>query len=229
MADKKPLYKQSETVTIKRSQVNFAVYNPKNHTDAQKAQIKRNIKSVGFLGGVIWNKATGNLIDGHKRVQTLDSIHHYDGTTKTDYDLKVEMVELDLKTEKEQNIFQTKSRTELDNVLLGNMLDGIDYDLAGLDEFDLNMIAAESPAFDFGGNDEVKEDIKEMERPYEERKQMIKDMKAQQKENTINKFQGDPFFTLSFDSFENKAEFLERFGFNPSEKFIKGEIFADKL
>lgn len=227
--EKSQLYKQSETVTIKRSQINFAPYNPKVHSKDAISQMKRNIKSVGLLGGIIWNKITSNLIDGHKRVMTLDSINNYDGSPAKDYDIKVEMIELDVKTEKEQNIFQTKSRTDLDNVLLGSMLGEIDYELAGLDEMDLNMIAAESPAFDFGSNEETKAEIKEMERPYEERKQIMKDMKAAQKEAIANKFQGDPYFTLSFDTVENKAEFLERFGFDPSAKFIKGEILAEKL
>ena len=62
------LYKQSETVVIKRSQINFAPYNPKNHTKEQINEIKKNIKRVAFLGGIVWNVITGNLIDGHKRV-----------------------------------------------------------------------------------------------------------------------------------------------------------------
>lgn len=40
--------KQSETITIQRSQINLNPYNPKKHTDeAVKNQLK-NIKKVGY-------------------------------------------------------------------------------------------------------------------------------------------------------------------------------------
>ena len=39
----KELYKQSETITIQRSQINFAPFNPKRHTDEQIAQMRKNM------------------------------------------------------------------------------------------------------------------------------------------------------------------------------------------
>lgn len=224
-------YFKSETVEIKRSQIVLANYNPRKITEAAKAAIKRNFKSVGLLGGLIWNELSGNLVSGHQRLTILDVLQKYDGTAETDYLVKVEKVSLDAKTEKEQNIFMNAraAQGEFDNDILAGLLNEIDHVAAGLDDNDINMIIAESPSFDFGSNDEVKEDIKAMERPYEERKQAMIQMKQQQKEAVANKFEGDPYFTLSFDSYENKAEFLERFGFAASDKFIKGEIFADRL
>lgn len=55
---------------------------------------KANIKKVGLIGGIQWNETTGNLIDGHKRVMSVDLIQGYDGTPETDYDIKVEAVDL---------------------------------------------------------------------------------------------------------------------------------------
>ena len=143
----KELYKQSETITIQRSQINFAPFNPKRHTDEQIAQMRKNIKNVGFLGGIIWNEQTSNLVDGHKRVMSLDIIHKYDGTPETDYKIKVEKVSFDLKTEKEQNIFQTRSRTELDEELMRSLIPDIDYLNAGLDDYDLNLYAVDYSSF----------------------------------------------------------------------------------
>ena len=34
---------------------------------------------------------------------------------------------------------------------------------------------------------------------------------------------------LSFDNFDNKAAFCERFGYDPYDKFIKGEVFDDQV
>lgn len=227
--EKKELYRKSETIVIKRSQIKFAPYNPKNHTEANVAQIKKNIKNVAFLGGIIWNKTTGNLIDGHKRVMTLDAIHRFDGKKETDYDVKVEMIELDLKTEKEQNIFQTKSRTDLDLSLVGMILPDIDSVAAGLDDSDLMMITVESPNFDFGSSDDIEDDFKEMDAGYDARKQVMIDAKKAQKANLANKFEGDPFVTLSFNDYDNKAQFMDRFGFNPADKYVKGEMFSDMI
>lgn len=134
----KKKYRESETITIKRSQINFAPYNPKNHTKKQIEEQKANIKRVAFLGGIVWNKTTTNLIDGHKRIMSLDLLNGYDGTPETDYDVKVEMIELDEKTEKEQNIFQTKGRTDLDDELMRQLIPDIDYKNAGLDDIDMS-------------------------------------------------------------------------------------------
>ena len=97
--------KQSETVFIKRSQVNFAAYNPRKANPKVVDALKKNFKKVGFMGGIKWNETTGNLIGGHKRTEALDLIHGYDGTENTDYEIKVEKIQLTEKQEKEQNIF----------------------------------------------------------------------------------------------------------------------------
>ena len=126
-----PKYKKSLTVEILRSQILFAPYNPKNHTKELVKEIKDNIKNVAFLGGIVWNSNTGNLIDGHKRIMALDVIHKYDGTPEKDYTVKVEKIELDPKTEMEQNIFQTRSRTDLDLQIVGTFINEIDPNAAG--------------------------------------------------------------------------------------------------
>lgn len=135
----KELYKQSETVNIRRSQIKFATYNPKKHSKEQIDEIKRNMKRVAFLVGIVWNELTGNLVDGHKRVQALDLLHKYDGNPKTDYPVKIEKISLEEKTEKEQNIFQTRSLTDFDQELMRDLVPQIDYQNAGLDLYDLNL------------------------------------------------------------------------------------------
>lgn len=134
--------KGSETKIIKRSQINLNPCNPKVHTDADIKQQKANIKKVGFLGGIQWNEETGNLIDGHKRVMSVDLIQGYDGTPETDYDIKVEAVNFDEKTEKEQLLFMAKSQDPIDyNMVAKNFnLDEIDFKSAGFSESDAAQI-----------------------------------------------------------------------------------------
>jgi len=39
----------------------------------------------------------------------------------------------------------------------------------------------------------------------------------------------DAYLMLSFDNWEATVEFCEKFGFNPDEKFLKGEVFSEKI
>ncbi len=134
--------KGSETKVIKRSQINLNPCNPKVHTEIDIKQQKANIRKVGFLGGIQWNETTGNLIDGHKRVMSVDLIQGYDGTPETDYDIKVEAVDFDEKTEKEQLLFMAKSQDAIDYNMVAKKFDfdEIDFKSAGFSEDDLIQI-----------------------------------------------------------------------------------------
>jgi hypothetical protein len=39
----------------------------------------------------------------------------------------------------------------------------------------------------------------------------------------------DAYVALSFDTYQAKAAFMMRFGYNPQEKFIKGEVFNSQI
>jgi hypothetical protein len=225
----KAKYKQSETKTVKRSQINFAPYNPKKHTKDSIDKIKKNIRKVAFLGGIVWNEATGNLIDGHKRIMALDIINRHSEDTPNDYDVKVEAVELDEKTEKEQNIFQTQSRTEFDIELMQILIPEIDYQNAGLEFEDLNYFMVEIPnVYDNSQeNDEVGNDFDNLEEmsdiEREMRKQAVKEAKNTTKKKMQDEAQGEPYVTLSFDNFENKVYFMELTNNKITDRFVKGE------
>lgn len=228
-------YKTSDTIVIKRSKINFAPYNPKRHTKEQIDQIKRNLKKVGFLGGIIWNSKTGNLIDGHKRVSALDIINKFDGTPETDYEIKVERIELDLQTEKEQNIFQTRSRTDFDDELMRELIKDIDFKNAGLDEFDLNYYGVSIPEIE---NTSIADDIEAMYQPIaqqneierEAKKEAVKEAKKEIQEKAIEKAKNmTAYITLSFDNYKNKAAFCQRFDIIEDATIIKGEEFSENV
>ena len=133
--------KQSETRIIKRSQISLNPYNPKKHSDKAISDQKKNIQKVGYLGGITWNETTGNLIDGHRRLMALDSNYKYNGSN--DYDLKVEVVHFDSKTEKEQMTYMAIGSTKADLQMIAdyypeiNLLDiGVSNDiLIGIEDF----------------------------------------------------------------------------------------------
>lgn len=232
-------FNQSVTVIIKRSQINFSPYNPKHHTKEHINDIKRNFKRVGFLGGIIWNSVTGNLVDGHKRVMVHDLYYKYDGTPETDYDIKVEKIELDQKTEKEQNIFQYKSATPLDDELMRELISEIDYKNAGLDDFDLNYYGVTVPELE---NNSIADEIENLYQPIaeqksierelsdEEKKQAVKDVKKEIQERAIEKTQDMiSYVTLSFDNHQSKVAFCKRFDIPDYSTIIKGEEFSNKV
>lgn len=223
--------KQSETVVIQRSEINFAPYNPKKHTKESIAAQKANFKRVGFLGGIVWNSLTGNLISGHKRVMAFDSINKYDGTLETDYEIKVEKIEVDEVTEKEQNIFMDASGTNTiqDYDLLKNLIPEINYLNAGLTSEDLNIIGISNTEIEELTN-ETSKDLNDVFKSQNEKKEAIKKLKKEIRQGIDERFgEGDTLVMLSFTTYKNKADFMNRFGYNQDDKFINGEEFAKSI
>lgn len=226
----KPKLKQSETVIIKRSKINFAPYNPRKKNPKVVKELKDNFKRVGFLGGIQWNITTGNLIGGHKRLEALDLIYNYDGSKEKDYDIKVEKIELDLQTEKEQNIFLNNKRMqgETDFELLAEILHEINFENAGLDEYDINLVESLVPDFNFGSNKEIIKESEKLKNEVKNNKEKIKSLKKNT--SNINSENHQPFyFTVTFKSAMDKAEFLEGIGINGDEIFITSKRFLNKL
>lgn len=231
--NEQPKYKQSETVVIKRSQINFAPYNPRKEDPEVVKKLKKNFKTVGYLGGIVWNRLSSYLVSGHKRVQTLDIINEYDGTPETDYEIKIEAVELDDKTEREQNIFMNSPSAmgEFDMAKMQVLVPEIDYKAAGLSDADMNIygiaIAQEGIS---AGVTSVVDDFEEIQRPYEERKAAVKEMKNQIKQQADQKVEDiESYVMINFKSYRAKSSFMLRFGFAPDAQFIPGEMFADMV
>ena len=252
--------KQSEVRVIWRSEITPAPYNPRTISDEARKALKKNIKENGIIGGMVWNEQTGNLVSGHQKLNIADEVNKYEAG-KNDYEIKVEVINVDLKKEKELNIFFNSKAVqgEMDYKKLALIFPDIDADLAGLDEVDLSMIEielpdvpeVEIPSFEpqkekaekamleksvteelnntvyhnsDGIHDMEKKESEEMSA--EEKKALVKAIKEKVKEGAT--IQGEPYFTVSFDSYDAKVEFLEFLGFNPEDKFIKGEELQEK-
>ena len=226
--------KQTETITINRSQINLNPYNPKRHTDKEIKNPLANLKKVGFNGGIKWNKVTSNLIDGHRRIKAMDIYYKYNGTPETDYQVKVEAVTFDIKTEKEQLTYEALGNTRADYSLVAEYINDIDYTNLGLSDYDINELSH----FVVDVNDylpqvETYEDLissQEEEPTYEEKKEQVKQMKQQVKEKAIEKQKNeDAFITLSFSTYEAKSAFCEIIGIDPDERFAKGETVLNMI
>lgn len=222
--------KQSETVFLKRSEINFAAYNPRKKNPKVVEALKKNFKKVGFLGGIQFNKTTSNLIGGHKRLEALDLCHNYDGTSETDYDVKVEQIEIDLKTEKEQNIFLNNKRVqgEMDMELMAELINEIDIENAALEEYDIEMIETLVPNFKMGDNSLFKRDSEILKERTEEEKAITKAGRKETK-NATTESRLSTHFTVTFKTYDEKAEFLENIGINGDDVYITSDKFLKRL
>ena len=58
----------------------------------------------------------------------------------------------------------------------------------------------------------------------------MKQVKSDVRDKAIGDAQDmDAYVMLSFDTFKAKAAFMERFGYDPYMKFIKGEVFDNQV
>ena len=234
--------KQSETRDIKRSEINLNPVNPKRHTEEAVKLQKKNLKKVGFLGGIVWNERTGNLIDGHRRVMAMDLLYKYDGTPSTDYSLKVEAVSLDEKQEKEQLTYMAVGNTKADFDLIARYAPDIDLSDVGLGAEDLASITSligtadldipdiGAELFNFDGEDANEEPKAEPQKTQEEKTQHVKDMKRQTEEKAEERAKDEAAYcTLSFSSYDNYLAFVELIGAQEGDRYIKGDRVLEMI
>lgn len=248
MTELNKYFSHSEPEELLRSQIRFADYNPRKISEDGRRQLKRSIKQYGVVGGIIVNRATGyTLVGGHQKVSVLDELNRYNpDTQENDYTLRVELVDVDEKTEKEMNIVLNNPNVggEWDYDKLRQIVPDIDYKSAGLTEEDLNLIGCDFLLQTEQENDMASE-LESMMQPVTARREAekaaraeeraarvehMKDVKRQVRDQAIDRAeQMDAYVILSFDTFKAKAAFCERFGYDPYEKFIKGEVFENQV
>ena len=141
-------YCTSENVTMLRSEIRFADYNPRTIGEEEKKTLKRGIKKYGMVGGIVVNKRTGNtLVQGHQRLSVMDELQKYDPVTHdNDYSVRCDVIDLPEKEEKELVILlnNPNAQGQWDYDRLRELMPQIDYKAAGLTDADLSMIG-----FDF--------------------------------------------------------------------------------
>lgn len=241
-------YFNSKSVELRRSQIKPAIYNPRTISNEGRKQLKRSIKRYGVVGGIVVNQATGyTIVGGRQKVSVLDELNKYNEVThENDYTLRVELINVDEKTEKSLNIALNNPNAQgsWDYDALARMVPDIDYQDAGLTAADLNMIGCDF-LLQTEEESSIAEALEDMMAPVTEQKEAekaakqmeraekvahMKEVKQQVKDAVQKQAQDmDAYLMLSFDTFEAKAAFCERFGYDPYSKFIKGEVFDEQI
>jgi len=241
-------YFNSKPVELKRSQIKPASYNPRTISDEWRKQLKRSIKLYGVVGGIVVNQATGyTIVGGHQKVAVLDELNKYDKSThENDYTLRVELINVDEKTEKQLNITLNNPNVggNWDFDALAKLVPDIDWKDAGLTDADLNMIGVDY-ILQTEEENSIADALSDMMAPVTEQKEAdkaakqleraekiahMKEVKQKVKENAQKQAESmDAYVMLYFDTYEAKAAFCERFGYDPYSKFIKGEVFDEQV
>lgn len=244
MEDSLKKFFSSTIVEVKRSEIHPADYNPRKIDEQGKRMLKRSMKQFGVVGGIIVNSQTGNtIVGGHQKVAILDEMYKY---PDNDYFLRVEMISVDRKTEKTLNIALNNGNIsgQWDYDALARLVPDIDYKDAGLTDADLNMIGCDF-LLQTEEENSLAGALKEMMQPVTEQKEAekaarqleraekvahMKDVKQQVKEQAQETAANmDAYLMLSFDTWEAKAAFCERFGYDPYMKIVKGEVFDNQV
>ena len=244
MEDSLKKFFSSTIVEVKRSEIHPADYNPRKIDEQGKRMLKRSMKQFGVVGGIIVNSQTGNtIVGGHQKVAILDEMYKY---PDNDYSLRVEMISVDRKTEKTLNIALNNGNIsgQWDYDALARLVPDIDYKDAGLTAADLNMIGCdfllqtEEENSLAGALEEMMQPVTEQKEAEKAARQLeraekvahMKDVKQQVKEQAQETAANmDAYLMLSFDTWDAKAAFCERFGYDPYQKFIKGEVFDEQI
>jgi len=135
-------YQKFEARTVHRSQLLNAPYNPNRMSPQEKRKLRQNIKKNGFIGGIVWNELTGNIVGGHHRIGEIDALEE-----SQDYSITVDVVQLTDVQEREINISLNNraAQGQFDQELLAECLiqiqdAGGDVLDAGFSKNDLEMI-----------------------------------------------------------------------------------------
>lgn len=244
MEDSLKKFFSSTIVEVKRSEIHPADYNPRKIDEQGKRMLKRSMKQFGVVGGIIVNSQTGNtIVGGHQKVAILDEMYKY---PDNDYSLRVEMISVDRETEKTLNIALNNGNIsgQWDFDALARIVPDIDWKDAGLTDADLNMIGVDfllQTEEESSIADSLKDMMAEVTEQNEAEKAQrqieraekvahMKEVKQQVKENAQKQAEDmDAYVMLSFDTYEAKTTFMERFGYDPDMKFIKGELFDEQI
>lgn len=207
-------YQKGDEITINRSQLAEAVYNPRIMDEPQMKRLKNGLKKHGLIGAsIVWNRRTGNVVSGHQRLKALDMLEG-----SQDYELRVTVIDVDEREEKQLNVQlnNTSMMGEWDLDKLGEMFESDNFtaEELGFSDLDIDIMFNGDERFSelFRDNDEVeaaKEQITEIK---EHRKASTEKMKEAQGANF--------YFTVVCESEEDKKLLLREMSLPVGEAFV---------
>lgn len=204
------------TMKLPRKALKNAPYNPRLITPKNKKKLKKGLEKVGLVAPITWNKRTGNIVGGHRRIEILDGM---EGTE--DYSLEVAVIDVDEKREKEINILLNnfEAQGEFDLGLLNDVFkEDLDIDATGFDMADIFQMFGENPAV--ANAEKIQEAAEKL--------QEIRDRHDVVKEILSNIEDSNYYNVILFSSYEKRLRFASALGLE-NNRYIDGESLADAL
>lgn len=211
-------FEKYEIIEVHRSELVNAPYNPRRMSDKARSKLRKNLQTVGLIEPLIWNKATGHIVGGHQRIRELDAL---EGTK--DYRLRVAAVEMDLATEKAQNIFLNNeaAQGEYDFEELEKLLvqEKVDYEAAGF---------SSAEVFQMFGDQALADRPKELIEMVEECREKRAQFEANMADNDDVRLsdQDDFYAVVVFGSDEERDEFIATIG-GTTDRYVDGRDLWD--
>lgn len=207
-------FKMWPTETIGREKIKNAPYNPRVISDKARKKLKSNLVKNGLMGGIVWNKRTGNLVSGHQRLSIIDSIYK-----KQNYEIQVTVVDFDLETEKKQNIALNNKELQGDydlEKLRELMVDMPDINDTGFSETDTLQMFGENMSY---SNEDYEKACEQAEKAKE-----IFDIA-----NKLQATKSDNFYSvIVWKEATQRATFLEKIGLEDN-KFVAASDFVNAI
>lgn len=218
-----------------RSVLKGAPYNPRTISDDARAKLKRNLKNVGLLEPLIWNKTTGTLLGGHQRLACLDALEG-----SSDYLLDVSVVELTPAQEAEQNIALNSPNLQgdYDMDMLAQLLKTpeLELDATGFDVADVNVLFDDPElAKLFAVNDATETVLSEVEQQAKAAKEAARKQKTADRREMLKREGGkstddtECYAVAIFKTREEREEFVQRLGYEADDRYIDGARLRDRL
>lgn len=204
---------------IKRSDIKLAEYNPRTIDEQSRKKLRRGLEQVGFLGGVVWNETTGNLVGGHQRVKIFDA-----DNGGTDYELTVAVFRGDESQEKAANLllnnYEAQGGFDLDGLKkLFKSTPNLNLEAAGYEHGDLVRLFGDN-VFDAATGqqlEQIADKMRETRERYTSDDDRVKDRDSP-----------NFFFVAVFPSDKQRREFLQRIGI-PDSQYVNGETLSELI
>lgn len=200
--ENKSKYQKFIVETISRDQIKNADYNPRIIDDSAKKKLKKALSQHGLIEAIVWNRRTGNIVGGHQRISSLDSLEK-----NQNYSLDVCVIDVDEREEAVLNVQlnnpSMQGSWDIDKLAEMNINLDIDFGEMGFSDLDIDFM--------FDGDDrftelfetpevtEIKEKLAEVKEAREKGNERLKDR------NNINWYA-----MLVFADEEEKKEFYKK-------------------
>jgi ParB-like chromosome segregation protein Spo0J len=208
--EKQTEYQKFVVETIHRSEIKNAPYNPRQISDYSRKKLRDSLGKMGLVQPICWNKRTGHIVGGHQRVAALDDLER-----TMDYSMSVAVVDVDLKTEKELNVFLNNANAQGDWDLekLNTLLKDAEIELenTGFDLGDVYQLFGESP--EAAENSAIEVMAEQLRKAREANEQLVKGAEDN----------NDPDFycVVVFKNYASRKDFTDALGLEDN-RYIDG-------